>query len=163
MTGAVAGMALDPLVVIGRTQARYVRCIDEGPLEDWPTFFTEDCRYRVTTAKNHRTGLPAGVIWADTRNMLVDRVTALRDANIYEPHTYRHLIGQPAILGEDGKSVESETPFLVVRVTGDGPTELFATGRYIDRYIVRDDAALLAERTVVCDSTRIDTLLALPL
>jgi anthranilate 1,2-dioxygenase small subunit len=103
------------------------------------------------------------VIWADTRNMLVDRVTALRDANIYEPHTYRHLIGQPAILGEDGKSVESETPFLVVRVTGDGPTELFATGRYIDRYIVRDDAALLAERTVVCDSTRIDTLLALPL
>jgi anthranilate 1,2-dioxygenase small subunit len=163
MTAVQTETALDPLVLIGRAQARYVRCIDEGPLEEWPQFFTEQCRYRVTTAKNYRAGLPAGVIWADSRAMLTDRVTALRDANIYEPHVYRHLIGQPAILAEDGEQVDSETPFLVVRVTGDGPTALFATGRYVDRYLVREGSALLRERVVVCDSTRIDTLLALPL
>lgn len=163
MTDLRTGTAIDPAVLIGRAQARYVRCIDEGPLEGWPGFFAEQCRYRVTTTKNYRNNLPAGLIWADSRAMLTDRVTALRDANIYEPHSYRHLIGQPAILAEDGENVSSETPFLVVRVTGDGPTELFATGRYVDSYVVRDGTALLKERVVVCDSSRIDTLLALPL
>lgn len=158
-----APVSTDVSVLIQRAQARYVRCIDEGPLEDWPGFFTESCRYRITTAKNHRAGLPAGLIWADTKAMLQDRVSALREANIYERHTYRHILGQPAILDEEGDDVLSETPFLVVRVTGDGPTDLFATGRYADRYLVRDGTALLRERVVVCDSSHIDTLLALPL
>ena len=40
---------------------------------------------------------------------------------------------------------------------------LFATGRYLDLYRFENGAALLAERIVVCDSSRIDTLLAIPL
>jgi len=45
----------------------------------------------------------------------------------------------------------------------DGDTEIFATGRYLDLYKVEDDAVKLNERTVVCDSSRVDTLMALPL
>jgi anthranilate 1,2-dioxygenase small subunit len=158
-------------------QGHYVRCIDDDRLEDWPGFFVEECHYRITTADNHRRGLPAGIVWADSRGMLVDRVSALREANIYERHSYRHLLGAPAILSAeptpgalsaepapDGPvDVRSETSFLVVRITGDGPMDLFASGRYIDRYLVEDDRALLRERVVVCDSSRIDTLLAVPL
>jgi anthranilate 1,2-dioxygenase small subunit len=149
-------------------QGHYVRCIDDDRLEDWPGFFVEECHYRITTADNHRRGLPAGIVWADSRGMLVDRVSALREANIYERHSYRHLLGAPAVLSAepapDGAvDVRSETSFLVVRITGDGPTDLFASGRYIDRYLVADDRALLSERVVVCDSSRIDTLLAVPL
>ena len=149
-------------------QGHYVRCIDDGRLEDWPGFFTEQCHYRITTADNHRRGLPAGIVWADSRGMLVDRVSALREANIYERHSYRHLLGAPAVLSADPApdgvvDMRSETSFLVVRITGDGPTDLFASGRYIDRYLVSGDRALLRERVVVCDSSRIDTLLAVPL
>ena len=149
-------------------QGHYVRCIDDDRLEDWPGFFVEECHYRITTADNHRRGLPAGIVWADSRGMLVDRVSALREANIYERHSYRHLLGAPAVLsveqaGDAAVEVSSETSFLVVRITGDGPMDLFASGRYIDRYLVEDDRALLRERVVVCDSSRIDTLLAVPL
>jgi hypothetical protein len=54
-------------------------------------------------------------------------------------------------------------PFLVARITRDGKTDLFATGVYHDR--VRDESGILrfVERIVVCDSTRFDTLLAIPL
>jgi anthranilate 1,2-dioxygenase small subunit len=45
----------------------------------------------------------------------------------------------------------------------DGDTDIFATGRYLDVYRVRNGAVTIAERIVVCDSSRIDTLLALPL
>lgn len=155
-------MSGDLLGRIVRTQAGYARCIDNGLLEQWPGFFTEKCLYVVTTADNHREGLDAGLIWADTRAMLTDRVTSLRDANIYERHTYRHLLGQPYLLGELGDTVESETPFLVARVMRDGATDVFATGRYLDTFRVGEDL-LLTRRVVVCDSSRIDTLLALPL
>lgn len=156
-------MTDDVFRIISRTQAEYARCIDDGPLEDWPGFFLEDCLYRITTADNHRQGLPAGIIWANTRRMLSDRVSALREANIFERHTYRHLLGAPAILEHSADEVRSETSFLVVRVTSDGPTDVFATGRYLDRYRIEGDTAKLAERIVVCDSSRTDTLLALPL
>lgn len=67
------------------------------------------------------------------------------------------------MLDFDGDDVQSETSFLVVRVMRDGTTDLFARGRYLDRYRVVNDDAKLAVRVVVCDSSRVETLLALPL
>jgi anthranilate 1,2-dioxygenase small subunit len=95
--------------------------------------------------------------------MLRDRVSALREANIYEKQCYRHILGQPCILSENGAEVRSETSFLVARIVGDGDAELYVTGRYLDVYAINGELAKLSERTVVCDSSRIDTLLAIPL
>src|SRR5215467_7691653 len=80
--------------------ARYVDAIDEGRLEEWPELFTRECRYLVTSHESHDDGLPYGVIYADSRGMLRDRVSALREANIYEPQRYRHLVGPIWIEGE---------------------------------------------------------------
>src|SRR5438067_11059060 len=70
----------------------YAACLDSDALEAWPEFFTETCHYRVTSAENYEAGLPLGLIYATSKDMLKDRVSALRDANIYEPQRYRHLI-----------------------------------------------------------------------
>src|SRR5689334_801541 len=78
--------------------ADYARAIDDDRLEDWPDFFTESCLYTITSADNHRQGLPLGVVYADGKAMVRDRVTALRRANIYERQAYRHVVGLPAIL-----------------------------------------------------------------
>ncbi len=153
----------DAFTRISRAQGSYVRAIDDGPIEDWPEHFTDNAFYKVTTADNHRRGLPAGVIWADNKAMLKDRVSALKEANIYEPHAYRHLLGQPAIDEESETGATSETSFLVVRITGNGPTDIFASGRYLDEYVFTGGRTLLKKRIVVCDSSRIDTLLVLPL
>ncbi len=149
--------------LISQTQAAYARCIDDGRLEDWPDFFEPDCLYRITTADNYQQGYEASIIHADSRGMLQDRVSALRDANIYEQHRYRHILGAPVILSQDRAEARCETPFMVARIMQDGATDLFATGRYLDRYRLADARASLVERIVVCDSSRIDTLLALPL
>jgi anthranilate 1,2-dioxygenase small subunit len=149
--------------MIARAQADYARCIDDDRLEEWPSHFHGQCIYRVTTAANHRDGLETGLIFANSRGMLADRVSALREANIYERQAYRHILGQPSILSEQNGEVRSETPFLVARIMQDGDTDIFATGRYLDLYKVEDGQAKLNERIVVCDSSRIDTLLALPL
>ena len=139
----------------------YAICIDADRLEDWPGLFLEQCLYKITSADNHRRGYAAGLVYADSRAMLIDRVASLREANIYERQSYRHIVGMPSL--RPGPDIVAETPFLVVRTMRDGRMDLFAAGLYLDR--VRDDSGTLrfAERIVVCDSSRIDTLLAIPL
>ena len=149
-----------------RLNADYARAIDDDRLEDWPSFFTDKCLYKITSADNHRRGLEVGVMYADTNGMLRDRVAALREANIYERQSYRHLVGLPAIVGpinEDGQATRAETPFLIVRIMRDGTMDLFATGRYLDAFVDEGGSLRLRERIVVCDSSRFDTLLAIPL
>jgi anthranilate 1,2-dioxygenase small subunit len=156
-------MAQDIHQQIARAQAEYVRCIDDGDLAQWPDFFTQACVYRITTADNHKRGLAGSMIYAASRGMLADRVASLRDANIYERHGYRHLLGQPYVLAADEHEARSETSFIVARIMRDGSTSLFVTGRYCDVYVIEEGGVKLRERIVVCDSSRIDTLLALPL
>jgi anthranilate 1,2-dioxygenase small subunit len=156
-------MTNDTFHIILRAQADYARCIDDDRLEDWPGYFDTQCLYKITTAASLREGLEAGIVFANSHGMLRDRVSALREANIYERQTYRHILGAPSILSEDSAGIRCETSFLVARIMADGETDLFATGRYLDLYKIAGAGVKIAERIVVCDSSRIDTLLALPL
>ncbi len=59
--------------------------------------------------------------------------------------------------------VEAETPFLIVRIMRDGKMDLFATGSYRDKVRADGSGGLrFAERIVVCDGGRFDTLVAIP-
>jgi anthranilate 1,2-dioxygenase small subunit len=155
-----AAITLDRIIAV---QAAYVRCIDANALEAWPDFFTDDCLYKVTTAENHKQGFEAGIIYADSKGMLIDRIVSLRQANIYEKQTYRHILGLPTIVKNGGKEAECETPFIVARIMHDGKTDIFVTGRYLDTCRVSGIDLKFASKIVVCDSSRIDTLLAIPL
>ncbi len=156
-------MTADISRLIGQLHAEYCRVIDGDQLERWPELFVEDCVYRVTTAENDRAGFPIGMIDATSRGMLIDRISALRSANVYEAHRYRHILGQPYIEETSRTEARGETAFMVVRIMRGGETDIFATGLYRDRYRIEDGAARLVERIVVCDSPRIDTLLVIPL
>jgi 3-phenylpropionate/cinnamic acid dioxygenase small subunit len=152
------------VIAIAALNARYAQVIDSDALEEWPAFFTEKCLYRITHVENERDGLAAGIVYADSRAMLEDRVAALREANIYERQRYRHLLGLPLIVSADEAGAVAQTPFMVARImAGSGETMLFATGVYQDRFVLDGGRLLLAERVAVCDSTVTDTLMALPL
>ncbi len=143
--------------------AAYARAIDNEKFEDWPKLFHEACLYKLTTAENVAKGYEAGIMYADSRAMLEDRVSALRKANIYERHRYRHIVGLPVVLGQANGAADVETPFLIVRIMRDGAMDVFATGCYLDKVTTSDDGALrFAERIVVCDGGRFDTLVAIP-
>ena len=143
--------------------AAYARAIDNEKFEEWPGFFHDPCLYKVTTADNVAKGLEAGLIYADSRGMLEDRVSALRKANIYERQRYRHIVGLPVILGESSGTADVESPFLIVRIMHDGRMDVFATGYYRDKVKATEAGALrFTERIAVCDGGRFDTLVAIP-
>lgn len=151
------------LLALCAFNAAYADAIDSDALERWPDFFAEDCHYRITHVENEREGLPAGIVYADSRAMLEDRIAALREANIYERQRYRHLLGMPLLLEAADDTARARTPFMVARIMATGQTEMFATGSYEDRFVRREGRLLLQSRVAVCDSTVTDTLLALPL
>src|SRR5690606_22112971 len=91
------GSAMIDVLQICTFNAAYAGTIDSDALEDWPSYFTEDCHYRITHVENEREGLPAGIVYATSRAMLQDRVSALREANIYERQRYRHMVGMPVM------------------------------------------------------------------
>jgi anthranilate 1,2-dioxygenase small subunit len=141
----------------------YVHCLDADELERWPDFFTDDCFYRVTSAENFEAGMPLGLIHATSRNMLKDRVSALREANIYEPQRYRHLVSSIKIVEDRGEALDLTANFLVVRTMQEGDMMVFAAGCYVD-WVVRDGSDWkFARKEVVLDSRQIDTLLAIPI
>jgi 3-phenylpropionate/cinnamic acid dioxygenase small subunit len=154
---------MSALLRTAELNAAYAAAIDADRLEAWPDFFVEDCLYKITSAENRKHGYDAGIIYADSRPMLRDRVAALRTANIYERQSYRHIVGLPLISSSGPDGITAETPFIVVRIMRNGRTDLFATGIYLDK--IRDEAGCLrfVERIVVCDSGYFDTLLAIPL
>ena len=141
----------------------YVHCLDADELEHWPDFFAEDCFYRVTSAENYEAGLPLGLIHATSRNMLKDRVSALREANIYEPQRYRHIVSSIKIVEEHGVALDLVANFLVVRTMQEGDMTLFGAGRYVDQVRQTDEGWKFARKDVVLDSRQIDTLLAIPI
>jgi 3-phenylpropionate/cinnamic acid dioxygenase small subunit len=143
--------------------ADYAHCLDNDELEAWPEFFTEDCYYRITSAENFEAGMPIGIVYATSKAMLVDRVMALRQANIYEPQRYRHMIGAIKIGTQEDSVVPVVANLIVVRTMQDGAMMVFAAGRYVDRLVRQGEAWRFARKDVVLDSRQIDTLLAIPL
>ncbi len=159
-------MGLDAIIrraEIDALYADYAHCLDNDALEEWPEFFTDDCGYRITSAENFEAGLPIGIVYATSKAMLVDRVMALRKANIYEPQRYRHLISAIKIGAEEAGVLPVVANVIVVRIMQDGAMMLFAAGRYVDRLVRQGEAWKFARKDVVLDSRQIDTLLAIPL
>ena len=150
-------------LALGDLNAAYADCIDDDRLEEWPDFFVEDCRYLITDRASHEAGLRHGVIYCASRGMLVDRVTSLRRVLMFEAHRYRHIIGPTRIDRVSDGIAEARTNFLAVRIMHNGESQLFATGRYLDRVDVAQAPHRFIERLVVLDSQKIDTLLVIPL
>lgn len=148
---------------IDALNADYANCLDSDRLEDWPAFFSEDGVYRVSTRENRERGLPVALIYARGRGMLTDRITALRTANIFEPHVYCHQVSAVKLIGaaaEGGWRAESN--FMIVRTMASGAMTVFACGRYVDRFVEAGGGLRLAERNAVLDSRRVDTLMVIP-
>ena len=160
--GAVA-VDVELQLAVENLLARYVHALDDDRLEEWPDFFVELGRYRITTAENFERKLPLAIIYADSRAMLRDRVSALRHANIYEAQRYRHVVSSVLVERLDPHTVRAASNFQVTRIMHTGESTPFATGRYLDRIRMDAAGARFEERIVVLDSRAVDTLLAIPI
>jgi anthranilate 1,2-dioxygenase small subunit len=145
-----------------RLQERYVSVIDTDRLEEWPNFFTEDCVYEIIPKENADLGLPMGIMHCFGRAMLRDRITSLRQANVFEPHTYRHMTSGLELTPIDADSVDVQSNYVVVQTLTDGESRIYQAGRYFDRVVHSAEGWLYQRKRAVYDTSRVQTLLVTP-
>jgi anthranilate 1,2-dioxygenase small subunit len=145
-----------------RLQERYVSVIDADRLEEWPNFFTEDCVYEIIPKENADLGLPMGIMHCFGRAMLRDRITSLRKANVFEPHTYRHMTSGLELTPLDADSVDMQSNYVVVQTLTDGESRIYQAGRYFDRVVHSAEGWLYQRKRAVYDTSRVQTLLVTP-
>ena len=141
----------------------YGALLDAGRYDEWLRLFAAECRYEVMPRENYDAGLAAALMLCDSRFMLEDRLMALREANKYNIHTDRHLIGLPRVAGGPADGLAVEAPFAVYQTDQEGESRLFATGLYRDRLVRQEDKLLIADKLVLLDTFAVPTLLATPL
>ncbi len=95
--------------------------------------------------------------------MLEDRIMALQEANKYNIHNDRHLIGLPRAVGESSGGIAVEAPFAVYQSDQEGGSRLFATGLYQDRVVAEAGGLQFRDKTIVLDTFAVPSLLSTPL
>lgn len=162
----IAAPGLDPPAALRRRLAdlycAYTDALDEGELERWPDFFTEECRYQVMPRDNFDRGLPIALIYCESRGMLADRVTAIRETALYVPRLMRHFVSNIRLRAIEPDGMRLTANFALCQTMADQPSTLFLCGAYRDRVV--EDAGVLrfAERICVYDSTIVPTSLVYP-
>ena len=140
--------------------AEYGALIDMARFDEWLDLFVEKCRYEIVPRENFDRGLPVALVFCDSRAMLEDRIRALREANKYNIHTDRHVIGLPRMI-DGGRSIEA--PFAVYQTDQEGETRLFATGLYRDRVERSGQRLKIRDKLILLDTFAVPSLLATPL
>jgi 3-phenylpropionate/cinnamic acid dioxygenase small subunit len=85
--------------------------------------------------ENHANDWPVGIMYCDGHGMMQDRVTALRQAIVFEPHVYRHIFGSPLISRTGDGSYAVESNFHILRPGADGTVVTYGCGRYLDEIV----------------------------
>ena len=148
---------------VGDLFSEYGHLIDADRLEEWLDLFVEDCTYQIVPRENHTRGMPLQLMLCENKNMLRDRVLSLRQANIYNIHIDRHLIGSPRYQGESAGLHSVEANYAVFQTDQDGQSRLFSVGQYVDRLVFENGAPKFKDKLVIADTAAIPTLLATPL
>lgn len=144
--------------------ADYARLLDDGPLEDWPLLFLEECLYLAVPRENHDAGLPLATLRCESRAMLQDRVRAVQETIMYEPRYLRHHITQIRPLPRTDGSLDVTAHYSVVEVLQDEVPRILSVGRYLDVVTQASDGALrFAEKRVIYDSEMVPNTLVYPL
>ncbi len=163
MTDLSTRSALELHYQASKLLSDYVETIDEDRLEQWPDLFVDDCTYQVISRENADRGLPTSAIYCDSRGMLVDRIVALRHANIYARHYYRHVLSNVNVKGLDGNELVVQSNYMVLQTLVEGDTHVFNAGKYLDRMVATPEGLRFKSKVVVFDTYRIPNLLVTPL
>ena len=142
--------------------AEYCSVLDGGDIEQWPEFFTENCVYRVTEYENAAHGFPAGLIYAEGRNMLRDRAVAISRTQMFAPRQMLHFVSNVRILDVTDEEIVAQSNYMLLQTLVEGATTLHQAGRLFDRFARNGAELLLKERQAIYDTAMIANDLAYP-
>jgi anthranilate 1,2-dioxygenase small subunit len=140
----------------------YTTCLDDSDFDRWPSFFTDDAKYQITSRENYQRGLPMSAMSCDGIGMIQDRVTALVKVLVYEPRIWRRFVSSLRIDAVEGNLVRARANFLLYESMMDREPQLNMLGEYVDKIVNDKGSFKIKERICVYDNYRILTTMFAP-
>jgi anthranilate 1,2-dioxygenase small subunit len=140
----------------------YAACLDDGEINRWPDFFTDDANYQVIGRDNYDAGLTHATLYCAGKDMIRDRALAISETVVYEPRFLRHIVGGVRIKSTGKDVVSASANFVILESKSDQDPIIFLSGRYVDSLVKTGERWLFAERLCVFDNYRIRTTLVFP-
>ena len=136
--------------------------LDHDEVERFPNYFVDDCLYQVVSRENYSEGLPQAAIYCDGIGMLRDRVTALRETQVYTPRLWRHFISGVRVTAVRGGDVHARANFLLTEAMADHDPTMFLVGQYLDVLVRHEGELRFKQRLAVYDNHHVPRSLVLP-
>ena len=143
--------------------AAYDDALGEGDYERWPEFFTEACLYKIIPRESYDLGHPLGLMQAESRGMLADRVAAIRKTTLYAPRFVRRIVSGIVLQAIEADGMRLSASFATFQTMLNEPSQVFLCGRLYDRVVDDGGTLRFAERVCVTDSTLVPTSLIFPI
>ncbi len=141
----------------------YVECLDEGEVERWPDFFTDDCLYKVISRENFERGLPLGAMLCEGKGGLKDRVVSVTTTSVYHDRALRHLLSNIRVKGVANGVIDVQANYAVLETLTNEFTTVFNAGKYLDKLVREGDGLKFKEKLCVFDSVMVPTSLIFPI
>ena len=142
---------------------RYVQCLDEDRLEEWPDFFTEKGVYKIISRVNVERNHSLATMFCDGREMMKDRVAAIRGASVLSQRFFRHLVSNIRVMGHEADTHIVKSNYVVLQTMQGEETKVFNAGQYVDKITFGNGGAKFQEKLVVYDTIQIPGLLVVPI
>ena len=104
----------------------YVECLDEGEVERWPDFFTDDCLYKIISRENFERGLPLGAMLCEGKGGLKDRVVSVTTTSVYHDRALRHLLSNIRVKGVANGVIDVQANYAVLETLTNEFTTVFS-------------------------------------
>ena len=142
---------------------RYVQCLDEDRLEEWPDFFSEKAVYKIISRVNVERNYPLATILCDSRDMMKDRGIAIRNASVFSQRYLRHLVTNVRVAGQEGEAWLVKSNYVVLQTLQNEETKVFNAGQYVDKIVFDNGSPKFQEKIVIYDTIQIPGLLVVPI
>jgi 3-phenylpropionate/cinnamic acid dioxygenase small subunit len=149
-------------VEIDEFNARYASVLDRGDLMEWPSFFSDNPLYRITSRENFCAGHPIGLIYCDSKAMLEDRATSILKTMVYAPRLITHYITNTVVTTCERDVISAEANFLLIENQIDRSPSVLMAGSYFDQFVRHDGRLVLRDRQCVYDTVMVQTSLIFP-
>jgi anthranilate 1,2-dioxygenase small subunit len=148
---------------IGDLFYQYGSCLDDGLLEDWLNLFADKCSYKIMPRENIELGLPAALMLCENKNMLVDRIVSLRQANEFSVHRSTHIISNIHIKNFNDPNFLVVANYAMYHADSEGNGSLFSFGSYNDTISFVNGEPKFVDKIVIVENWSIPHMLSIPI
>ena len=142
---------------------QYGSYLDDRLLEDWLGLFADNCSYKIMPRENIELELPAALMLCENKNMLVDRIVSLREANEFSIHRSKHVIANIQIKKVSSPIFLVVANYVMYHADSEGNGSLFSFGTYSDTIIFINGEPKFVDKIVIVENWSIPHILSIPI